>query len=209
MEIEEIVARLLPLVKKYWLPLLLASFGLILFGYGLISLFVSKEQAQDSFSQDVSQTISASITPTMIIVDIEGAVVAPGVYKLQQGTIIQDALVVAKGLSANADREQVSKNINLAQKLIDSQKIYIPKIGEQISQNQTEALGLKTTSLQGSLININSASAVDLDSLPGVGPVTAQKIINNRPYSNISDLLNKKIVSSKVFGEIKDKLATN
>jgi competence protein ComEA len=209
METEEIVARLLPMAKKYWLPLLLASLGLILFGYGLISLFINKQQSQDSFSQGLSQPSVASVTPTLITVDVEGSVVSPGVYKLSEGAIIQDALIAAKGLSEDADREQVSKNINLAQKLTDSQKIYVPKIGETVSQIQQQALGAQPSLQTTGLININTASAVDLDSLPGIGPVTAGKIINGRPYANINDLLSKKIVTSKVFGEIKDKIAAN
>ena len=92
----------------------------------------------------------------------------------------------------------------MAEKLSDSQKIYVPHVSENTDiQSQTVGVG----SSQISLININQAAAGELDSLPRVGPVTAQKIINSRPYSRIEDLLNKKIVSSKVFSEIKDKIA--
>jgi competence protein ComEA len=138
-------------------------------------------------------------------VDIEGAVVIPGVYKLTQNSIIQDALVASGGLSAAADRDWVSKNINLAAKLSDGAKIYIPKIGEiTTSSPQTSTTDTSTSAL----VNINTASSDALDALPGVGPVTVDKIVNGRPYQNINELLDKKVVSSKVFSEIKDKIST-
>jgi competence protein ComEA len=210
MEIKEIAAQVTPFVKRYWLPLSLATLGLIFFAYGLISLFVNKSQPQTSFSQDNSTKSVASETPSVITIDIEGSVVAPGIYKLPINSIVQDALIAAKGLSEDADRNYVAKNINLAEKLSDSQKIYVPQLSEQTNQNQGIGTNTDTTvvsqDMQSDLININTASAVDLDSLPGIGPVTAQKIITNRPYSVVDDLLNNKIVSNKVFTEIKDKI---
>jgi competence protein ComEA len=137
-------------------------------------------------------------------VDIEGAVISPGVYRLPADSIIKDALVSAGGLSSQADRDFVAKNINLAAKLSDGAKIYIPKIGEATSSD-SQIPGVDTQAL--ATININTASSDDLDSLPGVGPATVTKIVNGRPYSNINELLDKKIVSSKVFGEIKDKIS--
>ena len=132
---------------------------------------------------------------------------APGVYKLADNSIVQDALVISKGLAGDADRAWIAKNLNLAAKLTDGAKIYIPAVGEEATQstNSTD----QTKSAVGSttnLININNADSNALDSLPGVGPATITKIVNGRPYQNINDLLDKKIVSSKVFGEIKDKI---
>ncbi len=124
----------------------------------------------------------------------------PGVYKLNQNSIIQDALVASGGLSSDANREFVSKNINLAAKLADAAKIYIPKIGESFS----EIKGV--SDISPGLININQASIETLDTLPGIGTVTADKIITNRPYVTINELLDKKVVSAKVFTQIKDKI---
>jgi competence protein ComEA len=61
--------------------------------------------------------------------------------------------------------------------------------------------------VNSSLINLNLATPAQLDSLPGVGPVTAQKIIDSRPYSTLEELLNKKIVTDKVFTQIKDRIS--
>ena len=204
MELELLSERIKPVLKKNWLPLSLAVLGLIFFAYGLIGFLGSasktNEMRFESNSQASIPTELGSKSKILISIDIEGAVVDPGVYRLNQGSIVQDALILAGGLSENADREFVAKNINLASKLTDGAKIYIPKIGESPSQVK----GSVTLALD--LININLASAESLDTLPGIGAVTAEKIINNRPYDSINDLLDKKIVSAKVFTQIKEKI---
>ena len=123
----------------------------------------------------------------------------PGVYELEGGKRINDALVAAGGLAAGADREWVEKNINRSSLLIDGQKIYIPR-------QQQKQLGGQAAEVKSNLININTASESQLDTLSGIGPVTAGKIINNRPYSQIEELTSKKVVSQKVFDQIKDKI---
>jgi competence protein ComEA len=209
MVIEEIAAKLMPFIKKYWLPLVLAALGLIFFAYGLISLLVNKPQPQEMLTRSDSSESLASSPQNQITIDIEGAVALPGVYKLPVGSIIQDAFVAARGLSEDANRNFVAKNINLAGRLTDGQKIYIPHLNETDSQTQNASVNTVSVNAQSGLININSASSVDLDTLPGVGSVTAQKIIDNRPYLKIDDLLNRKVVSSKVFTGIKDRISTN
>jgi competence protein ComEA len=197
---------LLPLVKKYWLVLFLALCALIFFAYGMISFIGARNNSsQVNFDENLS-SVKATVQVNLFAVDIEGQVRSPGVYKLKQNSIVQDVLVASGGLNAIADRDWVAKNLNLALKITDGQKIYIPRIGEtniQASSPNSQVLG---STLATNLININLASETDLDSLPGIGPVTAAKIINNRPYSNINELLNKKVVSQKVFDEIKDKI---
>jgi competence protein ComEA len=209
MDFEAIFAQWLPLLKKYWLPLVLGLVGLLFFIYGLIALLGSLSKPQDitfksSSTMNEASSSSASKAQSVITVDIEGAVVSPGVYKLAANSIIKDVLVVSQGLSADADRIWVAKSLNLAAKLYDGAKIYIPRVGETavqlLSSNDQSSIGSQ------SLININTASSDSLDSLPGVGPATITKIVNGRPYQNINELLNKKVVSSKVFDQIKDKI---
>ena len=208
MDFEAIFAQWLPLLKKYWLPLVLGFVGLLFFIYGLIAVLGSFSKPQDvTFkSGAVDNSVkTASTVQNAIQVDIEGAVVAPGVYKLAPNSIIQDVLVSSQGLSVNADRVWVAKNLNLAAKLYDGAKVYIPRVGEAavqaVNSDSEGSLGAQ------SLVNINTATSDSLDSLPGIGPATATKIINGRPYQKINDLLDKKIVSSKVFDEIKDKVS--
>jgi competence protein ComEA len=187
-------------LRKYWLAIALALLGLIFLVYGLISLLGSSTKKDEIKLEH--QELSPKST-TLIQVDIEGAVVNPGVYKLGTDSIVQDALVASGGLAPEADREYISKNINLASKLSDGAKIYIPKIGEK-----NEVSVVTDGNIATGLININTASKESLDTLPGVGSVTADKIISNRPYQQINDLLEKSIVSSKVFTQIKDRITT-
>lgn len=199
MDFEAIKSSYPALLRKHWLPLALLLFGVIFFIYGLISLFGASKPEEISFTREDS----ASQNAAQIAIDIEGAVIKPGVYKLPQGSIIQDILVASGGLSLDADRDFVAKNINLAGKLTDGAKIYIPKLDETTNQSTPQVLGVGGG---GGEININTASAESLDTLPGIGPVTANKIIDNRPYLTINDLLDKKLVSEKVFTQIKDKI---
>lgn len=203
---EKAIDILRKIPKAYYLPIGLFLFGMICLSIGLMQLFHSSSQSdtQDVFSDEksVSATQSAFFD---IQVDVEGAVVRPGVYSLRANARVKDALVAAGGLSGLADRDIVARNLNLASKLQDGVKIYVPKIGEtQVGSSATAdgtVLGAQT-----GLININTASLDQLDSLPGIGAVTAQKIITSRPFSNIDDLLTKKVVTQSVFQKIKEKI---
>lgn len=194
MDTEQLKERYLPLLKRNWIPLLLGLIGLLLLSYGLISLLSSSEKDTVVIEKSEDNNVSSKIK-----VDIEGAVVNPGVYELDNTARIQDALIAAGGFSASADRTIVSKKLNLASRLIDGSKIYIPQKGE-------ETILTSSGSVEGT-ININSATAEQLDTLSGIGPTTAEKIINLRPYSSLGDLVTKKAVSQKVFDSIKDKIS--
>ena len=204
MDTQELVSRYLPLLKKHWLPLSLGALGMIFFAYGLIGLFLTNKTDSDDIVFEANSARQNPSEVKSIFVDIEGAVVKPGLYKLPQGSRIQDAFVVAGGLSASADRNFVSKNINLAIKLSDGAKIYIPAKGEAVGGSSVLS-GSSQTGGGGDLVNINTGSQVQLEALPGIGPVTAQKIISGRPYGSVDELFNRKIVGSKVFGQIKDR----
>jgi len=199
---EKLLTLLSSLDKKQLLSAVLFLLGFILLSVGLIYSFRSSNSGQ--VSKDISFEPAGSSPEnknSKITVDVEGAVVSPGIYSLDSSSRIKDALIAAGGLASNADRDFVAKNLNLALKLADAAKIYIPKKGENLSANGT---GSQT---RISLININSASLSELDSLPGIGAVTAQKIIDGRPYQAVDELLSKKIVKSSVFEKIKDKIS--
>ena len=140
----------------------------------------------------------------MVKVDVSGAVVNPGVYSLPSDSRMEDALKAAGGVTQSADPAYLTKNINLAQKLSDGIKIYVPQVAEQTPE-AASVMGENVADMgQNILININSASAVELDKLPGVGPARAQKIIDARPYSGIEELVTKKAVTGSVYDEIKN-----
>jgi competence protein ComEA len=197
--------------------------GLILCILGLFQYFQPKEEASDiQFIKGDEAKISQEVKGVgdgKIIVDVEGKVQKPGMYELTSDARIQDALVAAGGIGAGADRDYVSKKLNLAQKLSDGAKIYIPSVGEQqvapvvepvqpIQTSANTSVPISTQNNNG-LININTASESQLDTLPKIGPVTAKKIIAARPYSTVEELVSKKVVSQKTFEGFRDKITVN
>ncbi len=107
-------------------------------------------------------------------VHIAGAVKKPGVYYLSLGSRVEDALRLAEPL-AEADLN----TLNLARKLADGEKIYVPREGETPEQAMSGAV-LTEQGSAGQKININTATAAELDTLPGIGPAIAQRIIDYR-----------------------------
>lgn len=207
MNLDQYLIEIKPFIKKNILPLSLGALGMIFFVYGLIGLFISNKSASEDIifqSGSAAQTQSEAKT---IAVDIEGAVVKPGLYKLPLESRIQDGLVAAGGLAAGADRNYIARNLNLAIKLIDGAKIYIPSIGEAV-ENSGVLNASSEGVVVGALININTASQSQLvDELDGVGVKTAEKIIAGRRWNSINELLDKKVVGAKVFDQIKDKIS--
>jgi competence protein ComEA len=191
-------------VKNNLLPVILVVLGiglLLLGGFQLIS------HLSNSSSEVVFEEPSGAPVPQeKIEADIEGAVLKPGVYELSPDSRWVDALAKAGGLSEEADRDYVQKSINLAQKVSDGVKIYIPRVGEEVLTSGNTTNG---TTVSSSVININTASAKDLDSLPGVGAVTAGKIIDSRPYATTEELVSKKVVGEAEFEKIRDQISAN
>lgn len=142
----------------------------------------------------------------MIMVDVGGAVLKPGVYQLPEGSRVKDALISSGGISASADRNYLAQTINAARPLNDGEKIFIPLFvtGAQIQGTSTQTV----LGESNKIININLASTSELDTLPGVGEKTASKIIAGRPYVQIIELLEKKVVGQAVYDKIKDLIAT-
>lgn len=189
--------------QKLWeqgkIPLILGMIGLVLVSAGIFtSLFLSQQKGPE-----IEIIAEGEKEGGTIWVDLAGAVVKPGVYELPDGSRLKDLLTLAGGLAGEADRVWVEKNLNLAQKLVDSQKVYIP--GQFDSGGTSGEVAGESTMVSGK-ININSASAAELDTLWGIGEARAKGIIDNRPYSSIDELLSKKIVPANVFEAIKDKI---
>ena len=117
-------------------------------------------------------------------------------------------MVLAGGLSADADRTWVEKTLNRAAKISDGQKIYIPSISEKLEvKSQNLGTGTAGNSLIDSLVNINTASLSELDKLPGIGPVYGQSIIDHRPYSTVEELVSKGALKKNVYEKVKDKVS--
>jgi competence protein ComEA len=171
-------------------------------------------------------TLEPSPTKVPIEVQVTGAVVHPGLYAFPDDSRVQDAITAAGGLLAEAD----SGSVNLAAKLTDGQQLNIPG-GSSGSTGSSAGTSPGTSSGTGSgspftviptagssitacadLVNINTASLTELESLPGIGPTIAQKIIDYRaptqhgPFANIQDILNVSGIGPTTFDEFKDKI---
>lgn len=193
-------------LQTYKIPLIIGAIGIFLVFLGIILTI----RTQRSSVEFISDTSTASGQMRQITVDVSGAVVNPGVYTLSGDSRVSDAIAIAGGFTKEADSEWISKSLNRASKLSDGAKLYIPRTGE-IPTSSTH-FGLLTTGstsnqvLTSSTISINSASQSELEILERIGPVTAKKIIDNRPYSVIEELVSKKVVSQSVFDKIKEKI---
>lgn len=148
-----------------------------------------------------------------IRVEVSGKVKSPGVYALSTDARIDDALRLAGGITEEGDWDWVEKYINKAAKVTDGQKIYIPALNEQSStltankQGGESVLSTASQNVSEGLININTATSVELEKLWGIGPVLAQKILEYRPYSSIDELLTKGIVKKNVWEKIKNQIS--
>jgi len=193
---------------KYRYPLLILLVGLILTLFGI---FIVKSGLMSSSTkvEVLSGTTSGEGTGE-IAVEIAGEIIKPGVYKLPMGSRVDDLLVISGGFSASADRKWTDKYLNRASKLTDGQKVFIPSVNEQLGVLSAKNTGGDQTvsstfsSDSNTLININTASLGELDSLPGIGPVYGQSIIEHRPYSNVEELLSKGALKSSVYQKVKD-----
>jgi competence protein ComEA len=147
-----------------------------------------------------------------VMIDVGGEVIKAGVYELEEGSRINDALVAAGGLSAKADRDWVDKNLNKAERVVDGQKIYIPKVGEVLgaSDNLNRDVA-RYVSTESKIVRINTATIEQLDTLSGIGPALAGRIIDYRDenggFKNIEELKLVSGIGDKLFEKIKDDVA--
>jgi len=179
--------------------------GILLIGIGSLAYFKMFQP------QEKIEIISGEEENSQsIFCDIAGGVEKPGMYELTSGSRVEDLLISAGGLSAEADREWVEKNLNRAQKLIDGVKIYVPLAGQTpLRPASGQGFAGQGEQVAGvtAMININIASASELDTLWGIGAVRAQDIIDGRPYQSVEELKTKKIIPSNVYEKIKDQIS--
>jgi len=133
-----------------------------------------------------------------IVVDVAGAVVRPGLHRLQTGARVGDAIEAAGGFAPRADLAASGEVLNLAQPLDDGAKVLVPELGVGPS---------RAISVSGDgRIGINTADQAELESLPGVGPVTAGKIIvarRERRFDSVRELRTRGLVGEKVYADNK------
>lgn len=146
-----------------------------------------------------------TMTPASLIVDVRGAVNKPGVYTLPLGSRVQDALTLAGDVTNNAD----TRTLNLARRLNDGEQIYVPIIGEATpTPLPVSGKSAATATRIAGKININTATLAELDTLPGIGPAIAQRIIDyrtqNGDFKKIEDVKKVRGIGDALFNQIKD-----
>lgn len=153
-------------------------------------------------------------TPRPLRVDVTGAVRVPGVYTLPADSIVADAIAAAGGGTEDAALDLINKALPLQ----DGMQVFVPRRGETgpaplllnpASPTASPAQGSTTVTSTGvtgpsKRVNINTATQQELESLPGIGPAMAQRIIEGRPYSKIEDLLRVKGIGPATFEKLKD-----
>ncbi len=173
-------------------------------------LFITRRPAGEPIEIIPPPTLppaTAPATPTSgpLRVDVAGAVNAPGVYTVPHGSLVADAIAAAGGPTADADLDRINK----ATALYDGAQVYVPRIAQPIPTaitlpTPTAATRSLQVSAPGKLINLNTATLEELDALPGIGPATAQRIIEGRPYAAVEDLLRVKGIGQATFDKLKD-----
>lgn len=147
----------------------------------------------------IEPTPAPASTPGEMGVYVVGAVMTPGVYFLSHGSRVADALEAAGGSTEEADLVRV----NLAKRVYDEEQVYVPRLGEE-----NPPLPLSTGAEAGGKINIDTATPAELETLPGIGPVLSQRIVDyrkaNGPFATIEDIKNVQGIGEAIFEGLKE-----
>jgi competence protein ComEA len=198
--------------------ILITVSGIILVGTVLtylVTLQKPGEEIKSTLKTELRKSEPESAPKQSILfVDVSGAVNRPNVYRLPVGSRVYAAIDAAGGLSDEVDSAFTRRNVNFARLISDQEKIYIPTTADVQSGIVDEYVKMvDQTDFPSDVpkgneinlkVNINTSVIEELDQLPGIGPTYAQKIIDNRPYSSIEDLLTKKILKKSAYTQIKD-----
>lgn len=200
------------------LVVIAAASGLAMASFGGHSSSVSFERSDEASVSDVhgagdassdDESSAKSSSAAEVYVDVDGAVVRPGVYRHKDGARVSQAIDAAGGLTAEAD----VTGLNRASKVADGQKIYVPKVGEQQTVSADGGADGGAVLASGAndvagLVNINTASAAELQTLSGIGPSMAQSIIDERTkngaFASVDDLMRVSGIGEKKLAKIKD-----
>ncbi len=224
----------LPFFEENKITVVFAAFVFIIALVSL-SIYVKSSQQFDKHNKDISfQTKSDKINETniqsesSIMIEVSGAVKKPNVYKMSSRSRLKDVIDRAGGLSDAADQAFFARNFNLARFVSDQEKIHVPSNDEiesgiyvenarlvdytqpqivaALQKPQTTSTDQNSVAATSTSININTATSEELDTLPGIGQVTADKIIQGRPYASISELVDKKILKKNVFEQVQSQI---
>lgn len=158
--------------------------------------------------QGESVTLRPAPTPEPLRVHVAGAVVRPGVYNLEEGSRVTDAVEAAGGFVVEADKNA----LNLAAFLEDGERLDVPFVAGFVAEEEQGFVvvseGTPSPLVDDGLVNINTASIEELDRLPGIGETIAIRIIDyrtaNGPFATIEDIVNVSGIGTATYEEIRD-----
>lgn len=221
---EGVIIIFFSFMSNYWRKLLLPTATIAII---TVFVFIPRKQATDDAivisepipspsneilqeKNEVEQEQVEEKMPARIVVDVKGAVAHPGVYTLEEGDRLGDAISAAGGYVAEAD----SRMLNHAQKLTDELLIYVPKEGETFDANEMVALtnqqatATASTDTSEKKVNLNTADEGELTTLPGIGPAKAQAIIQYRTdqglFKSSEALMEVSGIGQKTFENLED-----
>ncbi|WP_168157263.1 helix-hairpin-helix domain-containing protein [Sporosarcina ureilytica] len=204
-------------VSDNWRKLL---FPLVAIAVILAYLFIPRGQADDSpidFSEQIpfSEVNEKEIeepenriesVPSILVVDVKGAVLRPGVYTLEEGDRLIDAINAAGGYLPEAD----ARLVNLALKLTDELLVYIPTEGEELLESEAIVSLIDSSAVDDDTINLNTATEIELMTISGIGPAKAQSIIQyreeNGPFQSPEELMNISGIGQKTFEKLQHQI---
>lgn len=182
--------------------------GCLLAGLAMGAAWWLSRQAPAPIETALPLVEPASVTTTTqapgpVVVHVAGAVLRPGVQRLPAGSRVIDAVDAAGGLSPDADASRV----NLAAELVDGSQVYVPAVGEVVPA-AVGGSGDPGSDGSGGIIDLNTADAALLESLPGVGPATAAAIIDHRerngPFASVEGLLEVRGIGEAKLAQLRD-----
>jgi len=201
------------LLDKYKYYTIAVSMIVIIVSVVFLFLFVQKNQKEVSEAERTMTSIisthssEAESSSQQLYVDIKGAVKKPGMYEGNANMRVWDAVMLAGGVSDEAD----TKYVNFSERVVDQMVIYVPKVGEEVQSSTSKADSQNGAMNDTSKVNLNQASESELQNLPGIGQKKAQEIIRYREenggFKKIEDLKNISGFGEKTFEKLKDLIA--
>jgi competence protein ComEA len=183
---------------------------LVLIGFLVVGIIINKPKSHKINEEDIfvdsTPRETSQITDKMVTVYVQGEVKKPGVYSLKSGSIVDDLVKAAGGFTDNASSDN---KLNLAKKLKDEDYVFVERKLDVLSENSNSKIA-NVIKKETDKVNINSATVEELDKIPGIGPTTAQKIVDyrekNGQFNSIDELKKVGGIGDKTINKFRDNI---